>query len=258
MRSNAAGRAARRRGTRASRAVDGRARANGGRRVFGSFTASRSSLVAVFIPSEREVSPLLDRRPGDRPRRRVSGALRVRHGLRRRRSSSYSCRCCCSLPLPYVPWLIAAAGAIGLIPDFIRAAGTRTAGSSRSPTRVPTSPPCWSSRPSLPARPSCRRRRPTSWRSSALVGTTSLGRSSATCSSTARRSWSSRAPSGVRRASSSCSRPVAFVATLAAYEEPLVLVAVIVPLVWLLDIFSQDRASATPPRSSSTAPTAAR
>jgi HD-GYP domain-containing protein (c-di-GMP phosphodiesterase class II) len=37
--------------------------------------------------------------------------------------------------------------------------------------------------------------------------------------------------------------PVAFVATLAAYEEPLVLVAVIAPLVWLLDNFSRDRAA---------------
>ena len=37
--------------------------------------------------------------------------------------------------------------------------------------------------------------------------------------------------------------PVALVATLAAYEEPLVLVAVIVPLVWLLDNFSKDRAA---------------
>ena len=52
--------------------------------------------------------------------------------------------------------------------------------------------------------------------------------------------------------------PVALVATLAAYEEPLVLVAVIAPLVWLLDNFSKDRAAAMPRPSSSTAPTAAR
>ena len=37
--------------------------------------------------------------------------------------------------------------------------------------------------------------------------------------------------------------PIALVATLAAYEEPLVLVAVIAPLVWLLDNFSKDRAA---------------
>jgi HD-GYP domain-containing protein (c-di-GMP phosphodiesterase class II) len=37
--------------------------------------------------------------------------------------------------------------------------------------------------------------------------------------------------------------PVALVATLAAYEEPLVLVVVIAPLVWLLDNFSKDRAA---------------
>ena len=39
-------------------------------------------------------------------------------------------------PLPYVPVLIAAAGVLGLVPDFIEGeAGRRTAGSSRSPTR---------------------------------------------------------------------------------------------------------------------------
>jgi HD-GYP domain-containing protein (c-di-GMP phosphodiesterase class II) len=37
--------------------------------------------------------------------------------------------------------------------------------------------------------------------------------------------------------------PVALVATLAATEEPIVLVAVIAPLVWLLDNFSKDRAA---------------
>ena len=37
--------------------------------------------------------------------------------------------------------------------------------------------------------------------------------------------------------------PCGAVATLAAYEEPLVLIAVIAPLVWLLDNFSRDRAA---------------
>ena len=37
--------------------------------------------------------------------------------------------------------------------------------------------------------------------------------------------------------------PIALVATIVAYEEPLVLVAVIAPLVWLLDNFSKDRAA---------------
>ena len=76
-------------------------------------------LVAVFIPSEREVSPLL-----------IAGLL-IGHAAVSQVRFEFGMGFVVPeqlvivpmlllLPLPYVPWLIAAAGAIGLIPDFIK------------------------------------------------------------------------------------------------------------------------------------------
>ena len=77
------------------------------------------SLIAVFIPSERDVSLFL-----------IAGLL-VGHAAVSRVRFEFGMGFVVPeqlvivpmlllLPLPYVPWLIAAAGAIGLIPDFVK------------------------------------------------------------------------------------------------------------------------------------------
>jgi HD-GYP domain-containing protein (c-di-GMP phosphodiesterase class II) len=147
------------------------------------------------------------------------------------------------LPLPYVPILIAAAGALGLIPDFIKGSWSRDrwlkpiadSWSYLAPVLILAAwapgPPELSSAPVY-----------------VLALAAQLGTDFA--QTVIRNSLLDRVPirelargfAGATRVELVLS-PVAFVATLAAYEAPIVLVAVILPLVWLLDNFSRDRAA---------------
>jgi HD-GYP domain-containing protein (c-di-GMP phosphodiesterase class II) len=147
------------------------------------------------------------------------------------------------LPLPYVPILIAAAGALGLIPDFIKGSWSKDrwlkpiadSWSYLAPVLILAAwapgPPELSSAPVY-----------------VLALAAQLGTDFA--QTVIRNSLLDRVPirelargfAGATRVELVLS-PVAFVATLAAYEAPIVLVAVILPLVWLLDNFSRDRAA---------------
>jgi HD-GYP domain-containing protein (c-di-GMP phosphodiesterase class II) len=146
-------------------------------------------------------------------------------------------------PLPYVPVLIAAAGVLGLIPDFRK-------GSWAKDRWLKPVADSWSylapvlilaafapGAPELSSAPIY-----------ALAIAAQLGTDFAQA---AIRNWllDGVAISELARIFVGATRvelvlsPVALVATLAAHEEPLVLVAVIAPLVWLLDNFSKDRAA---------------
>jgi len=199
-------------------------------------------LVAVLVPSERDVSPLL-----------IAGLL-VGHAAVSRVRFEFGMGFVVPeqlvivpmlllLPLPYVPWIIAGAGAIGLIPDFIKGSWARDrwlkpiadSGPYVAPVLVlavfAPGPPELSSTPAYVLA------------IAALVGTDFA-------QTVVRNLFLDRAPfMELAKAFWGATRvelvltPVALVATLAAYEEPLVLVAVIAPLVWLLDNFSRDRAA---------------
>ena len=87
MPSNAAGRKAGGGSPRAPCALDGRPRTRSWSRRSPRSTASAAVLIAVFVPSERDVSPLLVVGAAGRPRGRVSSSLRVRRRVRRARAA---------------------------------------------------------------------------------------------------------------------------------------------------------------------------
>jgi HD-GYP domain-containing protein (c-di-GMP phosphodiesterase class II) len=199
-------------------------------------------LIALFVPSERDVSPLL------------VAALLLGHAVVSQVRFEFGMGFVVPeqlvvvpmlllCPLPYVPVLIAAAGALGLIPDFIRGSWAKDrwlkpiadSWSYLAPVLILAAfapgPPELSSAPVY-----------------ALAIAAQLGTDFAQA---VIRNWLldgvpvvelARIFFGATRVELVLS-PVALVATLAAYEEPLVLVAVIAPLVWLLDNFSRDRAA---------------
>jgi HD-GYP domain-containing protein (c-di-GMP phosphodiesterase class II) len=199
-------------------------------------------LVAVFIPSERDVSLFL-----------IAGLL-VGHAAVSRVRFEFGMGFVVPeqlvivpmlllLPLPYVPWLIAAAGAIGLIPDFVKGSWAKDrwlkpiadSGPYIAPVLVLAAlapgPPELSSAPAY------------------VLAIASLVAFDF-AQTVVRNLFLDRAPFlELAKAFWGGTRvelvltPVALVAALAAYQEPLVLVAVIVPLVWLLDNFSKDRAA---------------
>src|SRR3954453_4803427 len=87
--------------------------------AFAALYAIAAVLIALLVPSERDVSPLL------------IAALLIGHAAVSQVRFEFGMGFVVPeqlvvvpmlllLPLPYVPWLIAAAGAIALIPDFIK------------------------------------------------------------------------------------------------------------------------------------------
>jgi HD-GYP domain-containing protein (c-di-GMP phosphodiesterase class II) len=225
---------------RRARSMDARERA-----VVAAFAALycvAAVLIAVFLPSERDVSPLL------------IAALLLGHAAVSQVRFEFGMGFVVPeqlvvipmlllCPLPYVPVLIAAAGALGLVPDFIKGSWAKDrwlkpiadSWSYLAPVLILAAfapgPPELSSAPVY-----------------ALAIAAQLGTDFAQA---VIRNWLldgvpvrelARIFFGATRVELVLS-PVALVATLAAYEEPLVLVAVIAPLVWLLDNFSKDRAA---------------
>ena len=157
-----------------------------------------------------------------------------------------------------MPWLIAAAGVIGLIPDFIKGSWAKDRWLKPIADSGPYVAPVLVLAAFAPGPPELSSTPVYVLAIAALVGTDFA-------QTVIRNRFLDRAPfMELARAFFGATRvelvltPVALVATLAAYEEPLVLVAVILPLVWLLDNFSKDRAAATPPLWSSTGPIVAR
>jgi HD-GYP domain-containing protein (c-di-GMP phosphodiesterase class II) len=225
---------------RRARSMDARERA-----VVAAFAALycvAAVLIAVFLPSERDVSPLL------------IAALLLGHAAVSQVRFEFGMGFVVPeqlvvipmlllCPLPYVPVLIAAAGALGLVPDFIKGSWAKDrwlkpiadSWSYLAPVLMLAAfapgPPELSSAPVY-----------------ALAIAAQLGTDFAQA---VIRNWLldgvpvrelARIFFGATRVELVLS-PVALVATLAAYEEPLVLIAVIAPLVWLLDNFSKDRAA---------------
>jgi HD-GYP domain-containing protein (c-di-GMP phosphodiesterase class II) len=210
--------------------------------VFAALYAVAALLIALLVPSERDVSLLL------------IAALLIGHAAVSQVRFEFGMGFVVPeqlvvvpmlllLPLPYVPVLIAVAGALALIPDFIRGSWARDrwlkpiadSWSYLAPVLVLAALAPGS--PELSLAPVY-----------ALAIATQLGTDFA--QTVIRNLLLDRAPFlelarifwGATRVELVLS-PVALVATLAAYEQPIVLVAVIVPLVWLLDNFSKDRAA---------------
>ncbi len=199
-------------------------------------------LVAVFIPSERDVSLFL-----------IAGLL-VGHAAVSRVRFEFGMGFVVPeqlvivpmlllLPLPYVPWLIAAAGAIGLIPDFVKGSWAKDRWLKPIADSGPYIAPVLILAAFAPGPPEL---------SSAPVYVLAIAGLVAFdfAQTVVRNVFLDRAPFlELAKAFWGGTRvelvltPVALVAALAAYQEPLVLVAVIVPLVWLLDNFSKDRAA---------------
>jgi HD-GYP domain-containing protein (c-di-GMP phosphodiesterase class II) len=196
--------------------------------------------LAVFLPSERDVNALL-----------VIGLL-VGHvlvsGVRFEFGGGYVVPEQLVIvplmllgPLPLVPLLIAVAGVVALVPDFLRGSWARDRWLSPAAD-------CWSYlAPVLilaalaPGTPQL---------SDAPVYALALLAQLVTdfAQTVIRNQLLDRVPlfelgrgfAGAARVELILS-PVAFVATLVAVDEPIVLGAVILPLVWLLDYFAKDR-----------------
>ena len=146
-------------------------------------------------------------------------------------------------PLPFVPILIAAAGALALVPDFVR-------GSWSKDRWLNPIADCWPYLVSVlilvalaPGAPSLDSAAVYALAFAAQLGTDFL-----------QTMLRNRLLDGVplrdlARGFAGSARvelilsPVAFAATLAAVDAPIVLAIVIAPLVWLLDNFSKDRAA---------------
>src|SRR5215210_7007004 len=227
---------------RARRARSMDARERGVVAAFAALYCIAAVLIAVLVPSERDVSPLL-----------IAGLLLGHAAVSQVRfefgvgfvvpEQLVVVPLLLLCPLPFVPVLIAAAGVLGLVPDFRKGSWSKDrwlkpiadSWSYLAPVLILAAfapgPPDLASAPVY-----------------ALALAAQLGTDFA---QTLVRNWLlDRVPIGdLARGFAGATRvelilsPVALVATLAAYEEPLVLVAVIAPLVWLLDNFSKDRAA---------------
>jgi HD-GYP domain-containing protein (c-di-GMP phosphodiesterase class II) len=199
-------------------------------------------LIALLIPSERDVSVLL-----------VAGLLLGHAAVSQVRfefgvgfvvpEQLVVIPMLLLLPLPYVPVLIAAAGALGLVPDFIKGSWSRDRWLKPIADSWSYLAPVLILAAFAPGAPDL---------SSAPVYALAIAAQLGTdfAQTVIRNSLLDGVPiSELARGFFGATRvelvlsPVALVATLAAYEEPLVLVAVIAPLVWLLDNFSKDRAA---------------
>jgi HD-GYP domain-containing protein (c-di-GMP phosphodiesterase class II) len=210
--------------------------------VFAALYAVAAVLIAVFLPSERDVSPFL-----------IAGLLLGHAAVSQVRfefgvgfvvpEQLVVVPMLLLLPLPYVPVLIATAGVLGLVPDFIRGSWAKDrwlkpiadSWSYLAPVLILAAFAPGS--PELSEAPVY-----------ALAIAAQLGTDFA--QTVVRNALLDRVPildlakgfAGAARVELILS-PLALVATLAAYEEPIILVAVIAPLVWLLDNFSRDRAA---------------
>jgi HD-GYP domain-containing protein (c-di-GMP phosphodiesterase class II) len=210
--------------------------------VFAALYCVAAVLIAVFVPSEREVSPLLVM------------ALMLGHAAVSRVRFEFGVGFVVPeqlvvvpmlllLPLPYVPILAAAASALSLVPDFVRGSWAKDRWLKPIADACPWVPPVLILAALAPGDPTL---------SAAPVYALAIAAQLATdfAQTVIRNSLLDGVPIrelargfiGAARVEVILS-PVALVATLAAAEEPLVLVAVIAPLVWLLDNFSKDRAA---------------
>jgi HD-GYP domain-containing protein (c-di-GMP phosphodiesterase class II) len=199
-------------------------------------------LIAIFVPSEREVSPLL------------VAALLLGHAAVSQVRFEFGVGFVVPeqlvivpmlllVPLPYVPVLIAAAGVLGLIPDFRKGSWAKDRWLKPIADSGPYLAPILILAAFAPGPPEL---------SLAPIYALALVAQLATdfAQTVVRNSLLDGVPiRDLARGFAGSARvelilsPLAFVATLAAAEEPLVLVAVIAPLVWLLDNFSKDRAA---------------
>ena len=146
-------------------------------------------------------------------------------------------------PLPYVPALIAAAGALALVPDFMKGSWSKDRWLNPVADCWPYLVPvlilgAWApGAPELSAAPIY-----------ALALAAQLGTDFAQ-TTLRNRLLDGHPMRELARSFAGSARvelilsPAAFAATLVAASEPIVLVVVIGPLVWLLDNFSQDRAA---------------
>ena len=210
--------------------------------VFAALYGVAAVLIAMFVPSERDVSVVL------------IAALLLGHAAVSQVRFEFGVGFVVPeqlvvvpmlllLPLPYVPVLIAAAGALALLPDFIKGSWSKDRWLKPIADSWSYLAPVLILAAFAPGAPEL-----SSTPVYALALAAQLGTDFA---QTVVRNWLldrvpimdlARGFAGAVRVELILS-PVAFVATLAAYEEPLVLVAVIAPLVWLLDNFSKDRAA---------------
>lgn len=199
-------------------------------------------LIAVFVPSEREVSWLL------------VAALLLGHAAVSQVRFEFGVGFVVPeqlvvvpllllCPLPYAPVLIAAAGALGLVPDFINGSWSKDRWLKPIADSGPYLAPILILAAFAPGAPELSSTPVYALAIAAQVGTDFA-------QTIVRNRLLDRVPiMDLARGFAGSARvelilsPIALVATFAAYEEPLVLVAVIAPLVWLLDNFSKDRAA---------------
>ena len=224
----------------------------------------RAAVLPGRQPCDRHLSSPTSatrRPPGDRPARSATRLCRMSASssamvLRRRPSSSSFVPLLLLAPLPR-PAASRRAGVLATRPGLRAGRWHRDRWLTASPTRGPASARSRARR-LRPRRPSLAHiaglpagaRRPSRHRLRA-------GPCSATgCSTACRSERSSAGCAGTKRVAAILS-PVAFFIALAAVEEPLVLLALIAPLVWLLTSSRTTAASAGRRRSSCTAPTAA-
>jgi HD-GYP domain-containing protein (c-di-GMP phosphodiesterase class II) len=146
-------------------------------------------------------------------------------------------------PLPFVPILIAAAGALAVLPDFIRGSWSRDRWLNPIADSWPALVPVLVLGAFAPGPPTLDQAPLYALALAAQIATDFL--------QTTIRNWLlkdvpfrelARAFVGSVRVDLILS-PVALAATLAAADEPIVLAIVLGPLVWLLDNFSRDRAA---------------
>jgi HD-GYP domain-containing protein (c-di-GMP phosphodiesterase class II) len=210
--------------------------------VFAALYCIAAVLIAAFVPSERDVSPLL------------IAALLLGHAAVSQVRFEFGMGFVVPeqlivvpmlllCPLPYVPILIAAAGVLGLIPDFRKGSWSKDRWLKPIADSGPILAPVLILAAFAPGAPDLSLMPVYAVAIAAQLGTDFA-------QALIRNSLLDRVPArelariffGATRVELVLS-PIALVATLAAYEEPLVLVAVIAPLVWLLDNFSKDRAA---------------
>jgi HD-GYP domain-containing protein (c-di-GMP phosphodiesterase class II) len=210
--------------------------------VFAAIYCIATVLIATFVPSEREVSPLL------------IAALLLGHAAVSQVRFEFGVGFVVPeqlvvvpmlllCPLPYVPVLIAAAGAIGLVPDFIKGSWSKDRWLKPVADSGPYLAPVLILAAFAPGPPELS--------AMPIYGLAIAAQLGTDFAQTVVRNWLldgvpildlARGFAGAARVEIILS-PLALVATLAASDEPFVLVAVIAPLVWLLDNFSKDRAA---------------
>jgi HD-GYP domain-containing protein (c-di-GMP phosphodiesterase class II) len=209
--------------------------------VFAALYCVAAVLIALFVPSEREVSPLL------------VAALLLGHAAVSQVRFEFGVGFVVPeqlvvvpllllCPLPYVPALIAVAGALALVPDFRRGSWAKDRWLKPIADSWSYLAPVLILAAFAPGDPEL---------SLVLVYVLALAAQLGTdfAQTVIRNRLLDQVPIWeLARGFADAARvelilsPLALVATLAAHNQPLVLVAVIAPLVWLLDNFSRDRA----------------